>query len=247
MAGRIRATTTITITTMTTATAMFMTTDPSRIDRTALLFAWFSPAFPTGGFAYSHGLETAAAEGGIMGEAGLGDWLADVLEKGAGWTDAVVFALAYRAESASRLLEVAALSAALAPSKERLAESLGQGQAFLAAVREGWPGSAPEALPARTTYPAAAGAGCAAIGAPLQAALGVYLTGFAANLIAAGVRLGLCGQSGGVRLLARLQPLIARLAAEAAVADEDDLGACAFGSDVASMRHETLEGRLFLS
>jgi urease accessory protein len=235
------------ITIMTTATAMFMTTDPSRADRSGLLFAWFSPAFPTGGFAYSHGLETAAAEDRVAGEGDLLRWLADILEKGAGWTDAVIFALAYRAESTEALLLVAALSAALAPSRERLAESEGQGQAFLAAVREGWPGAAPDILPARTTHPAAAGACCAGIGAPLHSALGVYLTGFAANLIAAGVRLGLCGQSGGVRVLAALQPLIARLAAEAAVAGEDDLGGCAFGSDIASMRHEALEGRLFLS
>jgi len=226
---------------------MFMSTELSRTDPSSLLFAWFSPAFPTGGFAYSHGLETAAAEGWIAGEAGLGAWLAGVLERGAGWTDAVIFAMAYRAESNAILLDVAALSAALAASRERLAETEGQGQAFLAAVREGWPGLAPAALPERTTYPAAAGACCAAIGAPLHAAIGVYLTGFAANLIAAGIRLGLCGQSGGVRVLAALQPLIARLAASAEDAGEDDLGGCAFGSDIAAMRHETLEGRLFLS
>jgi len=226
---------------------MFMTTDLSRTDRSGLLFAWFSPAFPTGGFAYSHGLETAVAESRVAGEAGLADWLGDILEKGAGWTDAVIFVLAYRTESATDLLAVAALSAALTPSRERLAESEGQGQAFLAAVRQGWPEMAPEALPQRTTYPAAAGACCARLGAPLHAALGVYLTGFSANLIAAGIRLGLCGQSGGVRVLARLQILIVRLAARAAEADESDLGGCAFGSDIASMRHEALEGRLFLS
>ena len=45
----------------------------------AALFAWFSPAFPTGGFAYSHGLEAAAAEGQVTDERSLAQWLEGVL------------------------------------------------------------------------------------------------------------------------------------------------------------------------
>ena len=226
---------------------MRMTID--RPDAGGVLFAWFSPAFPTGGFAWSHGLETAAAEGLVSDEHALGDWLQDILVHGSGWNDAVLFALAYSAAASgdvAALEDVAALAAALAPSRERLAETLGQGEAFLAAVRTGWPAAAPD-LKGRAPYPVAAGAACALIGAPLGAALGAYLTTFCANLIAAGVRLSACGQSGGVRVLARLHPLIARSAARAEMAEEDDLGACALAADIASMRHETLEGRLFLS
>jgi urease accessory protein len=233
--------------TTTMGTPMRMIID--RPDAGGVLFAWFSPAFPTGGFAWSHGLETTAAEGLAGNEHALGDWLEDVLTRGAGWNDAVLFALAYRAAASGdddALNDIAALAAALSPSRERLAETLGQGEAFLAAVRTGWPAAAPE-LHGRTSYPVAAGAACALIGAPLRAALGAYLTTFCANLIAAGVRLSACGQSGGVRVLARLHPLIARSAARAETAGEDDLGACALAADIASMRHETLEGRLFLS
>jgi urease accessory protein len=245
MAGRIRATT--------TPTGMIMPMGPERPAAeagAATLFAWFSPAFPTGGFAYSHGLEAAVVEGLIAGEQGLGDWLEDILGLGGGFTDAVLFALAWRAARAgddARLLYVAELSAALAPSRERLAETVGQGEAFLAAVRAGWPERAPAALPRRVAYPAAAGAAAASLGTDPDTALAAYLTGFCANLIAAGVRLGLCGQTGGVRLLSRLAPLVWRLAGRAAQAGEDDLGACALTADIASMRHETLDGRLFLS
>ena len=228
---------------------MFMTTDPPRPEVSGTLFAWFSPAFPTGGFGYSHGIESATAEGWIEGEAGLGVWLADLLRQGAGWNDAVLFALAHRAAregDAERLHDLAALGAALSPSGERLAETTGQGGAFLAAVRAGWPEKAAD-LPELTAYPVVAGACCGRLGASLPMALQAHLTGFCANLIAAGVRLGLCGQTGGVRILSDLGPVVADIALRAAGAEEDDLGGCAFGSDIASMRHEALEGRLFLS
>jgi urease accessory protein len=61
------------------------------------------------------------------------------------------------------------------------------------------------------------------------------------------VRLSLCGQSGVVRILAALGPAIADIAARAEHASEADLGGCALGADIASLRHETLNGRLFLS
>ena len=41
----------------------------------ARLMAWLSPVFPTGGFAYSSGLETAVAEGLVKDEADLLNWL----------------------------------------------------------------------------------------------------------------------------------------------------------------------------
>jgi urease accessory protein len=233
-------------------TDILMFTSIERPDDAAAgaLFAWFSPAFPTGGFAYSHGLESAAAESRIHGEQGLLAWLQDVLEFGAGWSDAVVMAMAHRAALAgdeAALASVAGLAAALAPSRERQAEAIGQGQAFLSAVRAGWPQATPDTLPDRIAYPVAAGAASAGIGAPLRTALNAYLTGFASNLIAAGVRLGFCGQTGGVRTLSALGPLIAEAARRAEQAGEDDLGGCALAGDIASMRHETLNGRLFLS
>jgi urease accessory protein len=214
------------------------------------LFAWFSPAFPTGGFAYSQGLETVVAEGRVQGERSLAGWLEDILEYGPGWLDAVLLSLAHRAAAAddeAALLHAAHLAAALAPSRERLAETLGQGEAFLMAVRAGWPDAVPAALPPRAAYPIAAGAASGSIGAPVSSALIAYLTGLTANLIAAGVRLGLCGQSGGVRILSGLGPLIADLALKAQDAGEDDLGGCALACDIAGMRHEILHTRLFLT
>jgi urease accessory protein len=214
------------------------------------LFAWFSPAFPVGAFAFSHGLETAAAEGLVAGEAGLLRWIEAILTSGGAWTDCVLFAAAYHATGAevwTNLRQISALACALAPSAERLRETLAQGDAFARAVAQGWPDLLPPTLSTGAAYPVVAGAAVAGLKAPLPHALTAYLTGFAGNCIAVGIRLGLCGQSGGVRILSSLGDVIAQTAHRATISKLDDLGGCAFGADIASMRHETLQPRIFAS
>jgi urease accessory protein len=74
-----------------------------------------------------------------------------------------------------------------------------------------------------------------------------YLQAFTANLISAAVRLVPLGQSAGLRVVAALEPVLLETAAEAARCGLDDLGGCAFRSDLAAMRHETQYTRLFRS
>ena len=64
------------------------------------LLAWTSPAFPVGGYSYSHGLETAVAEGLVADAAGLREWTADALEYGAGRVDGAWLAAAHDAARA---------------------------------------------------------------------------------------------------------------------------------------------------
>jgi urease accessory protein len=203
------------------------------------LLTWFSPAFPTGAFGYSHGLETAIREGKVSVAERLEAWIEGLLEYGSGWTDAVLFALAWG--EPARLGEIAELAEALCPSLERRKETLALGAAFASAVKPWASGLSP--LP----YPVTAGAACAAADIPLEAALRAFLHGFAANLVSVGVRAIPIGQSDAVAILAALEPLILATAARAYVASDDDLGACALVSDIAAMRHEILQPRLFIS
>jgi urease accessory protein len=55
------------------------------------------------------------------------------------------------------------------------------------------------------------------------------------------------GHTDAVKVDAALEPVILATAERAAGSSLDDLGACALASDIAAMRHETLDGRLFLS
>jgi urease accessory protein len=82
---------------------------------------------------------------------------------------------------------------------------------------------------------------------PLEDGLAAFLQAFATNLVQAGIRLGVLGQSDAVALIAGLEETIADAADCAARSSLDDLGGCAFLSDIAAMRHETQYSRLFRS
>jgi urease accessory protein len=212
------------------------------------LLTWLSPAFPVGAFGWSHGLEQAIASGQVAGGDSLIDWAGGLIAVGSGWTDAVLLTEAHAAahdeDDPARLQEAADLARALAPSAERLAETLGQGNAFLKAVRA-WPDAAPSLTEA--PWPVAVGAACGLAGIPVQDALVASLHGFAANLVSVALRTVPLGQTEGLRVLAALEPIILATAARAARSSLDDLGAVSIVSDIAAMRHETLQPRLFLS
>lgn len=219
----------------------------------ARLRAWLSPAYPVGGYSYSHGLEWAVEEGSV-GDAGtLGLWIEDVLTHGAGRSDAILLAEAWRATAAGdgrRLAEAVELAGAFAPTAERRLETLGQGTAFLAATLAAWPHPELARLAAggrEIAYPVAVGAAAAAHGLPLAETAQAFVQAFAANLVSAGVRLVPLGQSDGLRVVARLEPLVLAVAAAAVAAGVEDVGGATAAADIASMRHETQHTRLFRS
>jgi urease accessory protein len=209
-----------------------------------LLLTWLSPAFPTGAYAYSHGLEWAVETRDITGEATAADWMEDVLAHGAGRTDAILLRHAHRAQTTGALAEVAALAAAAQPAAERRLETLAQGTAFALAAQV-WGAPLLAAQPGQVAYPVALGALAAAHAVPEHAAALGLLHAFAANLVSSAVRLVPLGQTAGLRILARLAPLITSIAQDTAQATLDDIGGTCFRSDIAAMRHETQYTRLF--
>ena len=69
----------------------------------------------------------------------------------------------------------------------------------------------------------------------------------AANLVSAGLRLGIVGQTDGQRILAALEPVVGAAVASALTRDQSAFGGAAFAVDLASMAHETQYTRLFRS
>ncbi len=125
-------------------------TEPAHLLR---LLAWLSPAFPTGGYAYSHGLEWAVEAGDVRDGDTLRDWLGDVLAHGSGRNDAILLRHAHRAcRDADALARIAALAAAAVPGRERRNETLAQGAAFMLAAVP-WDGARPRALRAKCPIP----------------------------------------------------------------------------------------------
>lgn len=211
------------------------------------LMTLLSPSFPVGGFAYSHGLEQAMADGLVANAGALRDWLAQLLRSGTAWNDAVLLAEAHRSTDMPEKLSAAAeLAEALAGSRERHLESQNLGAAFITAVKSG--GLAiPEALGEGAAYPVAVGAAAAAQGLTVIDALSAYLHAFVSNQIQCAIRLGILGQNGGVSLLTGIEALIAEGAMRASTSTLDDLGSNTIISEISAMRHEALHSRIFRS
>jgi len=212
-----------------------------RAEALLTLAQWLSPAYPVGAFAWSHGLEMAVRDGAVRDAETLADWLDVMLAEGAGRTDAILLVAAAGAEGAA-LADLAELAATLAPSRERLAETMGQGAAFAAVTRAVWGYDLPD-----MAYPVAVGRAARLAGLPPVPVAQVYLQAVASNLVQAGQRLMPLGQTAAQRVLAGLAGVCARVAEEAAEAGLDGIGGAAFAMDIASMRHEAMEPRMFRS
>lgn len=222
----------------TTITTMAPTT---RFDPGLLTLAqWLSPAYPLGGFAYSHGLETAIRAGWISSAAELRAWLEDLTQHGSGRSDATFLWRGYRAGNIADLLAVDAEARAFAPAAERQREGARQGAAFARTSAAIWGIDLPVLL-----LPVAVGQAARRMALDPQATCALYLQSFLSNLVSAAVRLVPLGQTDGQAVLASLAPLITRIAAEAEA--EGEVYSNAFLSDVVAMQHETLDPRLFQS
>jgi urease accessory protein len=202
------------------------------------LVQWLSPAFPTGAFAYSHGLERMIAAGDVTDAQSFEHWLRNVLHYGAGWQDAVLLSHALASDADHDGLD--ALARALAPSAERLQESAEQGAALVRMVA----GLTGRSLAPRM-LPVALGEAAAGLDLPPGQVAQFYLQSFASNLCTIATRHVPLGQTEGQRVLARLLPEIELLGTWAALASLDDLGSCALAADLAAFQHETQDVRIF--
>jgi urease accessory protein len=218
------------------------------------MLAWSSPAYPTGAYSYSHGLEWAVENRLLRDRAGVVAWLAGMLSDGAGKVDGAFFAAAWHAAAENdeaRLDEIAALALAWRATAELALEAEAQGTAFLTVTVAAWPhpllAAASRRWRGRAALPVAAGLAAGSHGVPLEPALVAYLAALAANLVSAALRLVPLGQTDAQIAIAELAPSVAATAAAAIAADLDELGSAVPMIDWCSMRHETQYTRLFRS
>ena len=217
------------------------------------LFAWLSPTFPIGSFAYSHGLEYVVLHGDIHDANTLRSWLSDLLAHGAIRTDLILASVVARsvlAQDIEELVRASELALALSPTRERHLEITQQGRSFLNMVRAAWPSVMLDRLfnaSDEIAYPVAFGGAVGAHRLALGPSLSAYALQFASNLVSAVVRLGTVGQTDGQKVIASLAQPAWRAAAFARRGKLDDLGAATFRLDIASLRHETQYSRLFRS
>lgn len=219
--------------------------------------SWLSPAFPTGSYSYSHGIEWAVQAGYIHDRESLVDWLGADLHYGSGRNEAIFFIEAWRCaieDDRGKLLEVAELAAAFRGTSEFALESAQQAAACLATLLRVWPDPLVEILSELLSDLRVAPALSVVLGIraarqeiPASLALPAFLQSYVANLVTAGVRLIPLGQTDGQLCIAELEPAVLAMAAEAEPATILDLGSAAFMVDLASSSHETQYTRLFRS
>lgn len=201
------------------------------------LMQWLSPAFPVGGYAYSHGLEQGVAAGDVTSPESLCAWLTEILARGAGLADGVLLGAARAGRD-----DAADWARALAPSRERWIETRDQGTAFALAVA-----AVGVSVPAGLALPVAVGIAARTLDLPDERVIALYLQSFAANLVSVAVRFVPLGQAAGQRVLAALHPTILSAATQATRLTPETNVSAVPGADLAAMRHETMEVRLFRS
>jgi urease accessory protein len=221
------------------------------------LQSWLSPAFPTGAYSYSHGLEWAVEAGYIKDRENLVDWLEADLCHGSGRNEAIFFSEAWRRATQGnreRLVEISELAAAFRSTSEFALESSQQASACSTTLRQVWPNQLldwlSETLAGLHVPHAVAvvlGVRSASEGIPLALALPAFLQSYTANLVTAAVRLIPLGQTDGQLAIAALEDVVLGATAHTANWTIDDLGSAAFMVDLASMTHETQYTRLFRS
>ena len=215
--------------------------------------------FPTGGFAFSHGLEMYVAAGLVHDRASCRQLLTELFNHAIGPTDLVFCAHAHRLAAGpetadaklSSLVDLDHLLAAMKVPRELRLESRHVGRSFLRAAMALSPSRLARVFweqvqrgEAQGHHAVVFGLVAHELGLPETSAVLAYLYTVAASLAAAAVRLVPLGQSDGQRLLHELQPCCLALVQRYAHLTPDDAWNGAPGLDIRSMQHERLYSRL---
>jgi urease accessory protein len=222
-----------------------------------------SPSLPTGGFAYSQGLEWAIEKGWINDETALEQWLLNVLETGMTHVDIPIFQRLYRAvahQDLAAFTRAAQWVRACRETKELRNEEEHRGRALAAIIKElglchGSTAQSSEKTGHEKWQKVIASsqlAGFAFASAiwqiPVQFAAKGYLWSWLENQVLAAVKIIPLGQSAGQRILARLCPAIDTAAASGLqIKRFEQMGNSLPALSMASSCHEIQYTRLFRS
>jgi len=206
------------------------------------LTQWLSPAFPLGSFAYSHGLEQAVRSGWVRSDDDLLEWLRDIARFGSGHADAIWMRLAFAAKDEAEIAILNSQCRAYAPCLERLREAERQGHAFAQTASKTWDIRLPS-----LQLPIALGWAAHQTQLSIDMLVTLYLQAFLSNLVATAQRLMPLGQNAAQAVVAQLNLICAEIAADTTHKGLEDISSSAFLSDIAAMRHETLQPRIFQS
>lgn len=215
------------------------------------------PALPIGSYAHSAGLETFVQQGMVNKSTNAKEFVTAMLSRSLFYTDAAFVSLAYdaaRQEDLQQLLKLdEECTAVKLPMEIRQAsQKLGNRliKIFHPLCTHQLAADFRETVAAQKTtgnYSVVFGLYAAALVIDKKEALTGFYYNAAAGMLTNCVKLIPLGQQDGQELLFSLQPLILELVEKTMVPVEDLLGLCCTGFDIASMQHEHLYSRLYMS
>ena len=213
--------------------------------------------FPTGAFAFSHGLEGLLDAGLLRGETEVAAVLRAHVEESLAGVEAPALCHAHRFAVAGDQAALVALDdemTAMKPVPAFRAASSRVGRRSLESSVDLVDGPAPSAYRRAVAKGRAAGHRAIAFGVVLHAVgLGeetaalAFAAGFVGGLAAAAVRLGVVGQAAAQRIVAALRPNLLAAVERARITAIAEMGAYTPMLDVAGLRQPALQGRLFAS
>lgn len=214
-------------------------------------------AFPIGNFAHSFGMETYIQRDKIRNGDDLREFCNMYLRQNLASTDAIIVQEAYRLakeNDTDGLIKLENICHAIKLSPETRRGSAMIGRQFLQTVRPLNDGKLLtfwheklENKEVKGHYPVVYGIYTAMLGIDLKMSLETFLYSSITSLVQNGVRAIPLGQNSGVQTTFSLLPAIQETANHVMTLNLDDLDNNSIGLEIASMQHEFLHSRLFIS
>lgn len=211
--------------------------------------------FPSGGFSQSWGLETYVAEGKVADadtfRAFLKTYLSSTISccEGPILCEAVRLAQEWRQEKIAELEE---LSCAVKVTKESRESSLRMGKAFLRIMADILKDEEVSRLRAfcsgqGMTYPVIYGLICGRLGLPEEASVQAFVFSTVNALVQSAVKLIPLGNTQAQKILLQMQPEMQQCSEISMKKPLEEISNFCPGLDIASIRHESLPVRLYMS
>lgn len=221
------------------------------------LFQIHDSAFPIGSYTHSYGMETYIQEDAIRTKADLIDYCQSYLFHNLVRGDAILIQEAYRAakeEDVNKLLELEQLCGAMKLAKESRDASVNVGRQFIRTIShletDAFLAKWKERIDNQSIkghYAILYGIYSAKAGMDVHYAVMTFLYATINGLITNAVRSVPFGQNTGVQAMHKLIQPITEAASLVATLTKDDISNNALGIELASMKHEYLFSRLFIS
>ncbi len=211
--------------------------------------------FPSGGFSQSWGLETYVSEGTVNDDKTFIEFTESYLESTITRCEGPIMREAYRLAAdwdQEDLLQLEELSCAVKVTKESRESSIRMGKAFMRIMADILDDENLSRLkklcgPDGISYPVIYGAVCGRLGLDLAEAMKAFVFSTVNALVQSAVKLVPLGNTQAQQVLLQLYPAMELSAKGSLMTPVDEISNFCPGMDIASINHEFLTTRLYMS